>query len=46
MLANASDPTKQVSDIEDLVATRGIDALVVLPSIDEPLNRVRAGRGG
>jgi ribose transport system substrate-binding protein len=37
VIATASDPAKQVSDIEDMVATRGIDALVVLPFESEPL---------
>lgn len=37
VLATASDPAKQVSDIEDMVATRKIDALVVLPFESEPL---------
>ncbi len=37
VLATASDPAKQVSDIEDMVATRNIDALVVLPFESEPL---------
>lgn len=37
VLTTASDPGKQVSDIEDMVATRGIDALVVLPFESEPL---------
>ncbi|MGZ9811025.1 ABC transporter substrate-binding protein [Pseudoroseicyclus sp. H15] len=37
VLATASDPAKQVSDIEDMVATRGISALVVLPFESEPL---------
>ena len=37
VLATASDPTKQVNDIEDMVATRNIDALVVLPFESEPL---------
>ena len=37
VLATASDPGKQVSDIEDMVATRNIDALVVLPFESEPL---------
>lgn len=37
VLATASDPGKQVSDIEDMVATRHIDALVVLPFESEPL---------
>jgi ribose transport system substrate-binding protein len=31
VLATASDAAKQVNDIEDMVATRNIDALVVLP---------------
>lgn len=37
VLATASDAAKQVSDIEDMVATRHIDALVVLPFESEPL---------
>jgi ribose transport system substrate-binding protein len=37
VLSTASDPAEQVSDIEDMVATRGIDALVVLPFESEPL---------
>ncbi|GGL50841.1 ABC transporter substrate-binding protein [Wenxinia marina] len=37
VLATASDPAKQVSDIEDMVAARGISALVVLPFESEPL---------
>ncbi|WP_279482943.1 ABC transporter substrate-binding protein [Aureimonas sp. SK2] len=37
VLATAADPSKQVSDIEDMVATRNIDALVVLPFESEPL---------
>ncbi|WP_435169862.1 ABC transporter substrate-binding protein [Falsirhodobacter sp. 1013] len=37
VIASASDPSKQVSDIEDMVATRNIDALVVLPFESEPL---------
>ncbi len=37
VLATASDPAKQVSDIEDMMATRNIDALVVLPFESEPL---------
>nr|WP_240804553.1 ABC transporter substrate-binding protein [Qingshengfaniella alkalisoli] len=37
VLATASDPAKQVNDIEDMVAARGIDALVVLPFESEPL---------
>jgi ribose transport system substrate-binding protein len=37
VLATASDPGTQVNDIEDMVATRNIDALVVLPFESEPL---------
>ncbi len=37
VLATASDPGKQVNDIEDMVATRDIAALVVLPFESEPL---------
>jgi len=37
VLTTASDPSKQVNDIEDMVATRHIDALVVLPFESEPL---------
>lgn len=37
VLATAADPAEQVADIEDMVATRGIDALVVLPFESEPL---------
>ncbi len=37
VLATASDPAKQVADIEDMMATRNIDALVVLPFESEPL---------
>ena len=37
VLSTASDPATQVSDIEDMVATRGIDALVVLPFESDPL---------
>ena len=37
VLSTASDPAEQVSDIEDMVATRSIDALVVLPFESEPL---------
>jgi ribose transport system substrate-binding protein len=37
VLATASDPAKQVNDIEDMMATRNIDALVVLPFESEPL---------
>ncbi|SDE73314.1 ribose transport system substrate-binding protein [Paracoccus isoporae] len=37
VLTTTSDPGTQVSDLEDMVATRGIDALVVLPFESEPL---------
>ncbi|WBU52618.1 ABC transporter substrate-binding protein [Paracoccus sp. SCSIO 75233] len=37
VLSTAGDPGKQVSDIEDMLATRNIDALVVLPFESEPL---------
>jgi ribose transport system substrate-binding protein len=37
VLSTASDPGTQVNDIEDMVATRNIDALVVLPFESEPL---------
>jgi ribose transport system substrate-binding protein len=37
VLTTAADPARQVSDIEDMVATRNIDALVVLPFESEPL---------
>ncbi len=37
VLSTASDPSKQVNDIEDMMATRNIDALVVLPFESEPL---------
>lgn len=37
VLATASDAAKQVNDIEDMMATRNIDALVVLPFESEPL---------
>lgn len=37
VLATTSDAAKQVSDLEDMVATRNIDALVVLPFESEPL---------
>ena len=33
VLATASDPGKQVNDVEDMVATRNIDALVILPFV-------------
>lgn len=37
VLATAGDAAEQVSDIEDMVATREISALVVLPFESEPL---------
>lgn len=37
VLSTAGDPGKQVSDIEDMLATRNIDGLVVLPFESEPL---------
>ncbi|MDR7125209.1 ABC transporter substrate-binding protein [Pseudotabrizicola sp. 4114] len=37
VLATASDPARQVNDIEDMLATRNISALVVLPFESEPL---------
>ncbi|SER84070.1 monosaccharide ABC transporter substrate-binding protein, CUT2 family [Tranquillimonas rosea] len=37
VLSTAPDPGQQVNDIEDMVAARGIDALVVLPFESEPL---------
>ncbi|MFV0332752.1 MAG: ABC transporter substrate-binding protein [Tropicimonas sp.] len=37
VLSTASDPSKQVNDIEDMLATRNISALVVLPFESEPL---------
>lgn len=37
VLSTAGDPGQQVSDIEDMLATRNIDALVVLPFESEPL---------
>ena len=37
VLATASDPGKQVSDLEDMMATRNIDALVILPFESDPL---------
>ncbi|MGR3633433.1 MAG: substrate-binding domain-containing protein [Limimaricola soesokkakensis] len=40
VLSTASDPAEQVSDIEDMVATRGIDALVVLPFESGPVQAV------
>lgn len=37
VLSTAGESGKQVSDIEDMLATRNIDALVVLPFESEPL---------
>ncbi|PVH30724.1 ABC transporter substrate-binding protein [Pararhodobacter oceanensis] len=37
VLSTASDPGAQVNDIEDMVATRNISALVVLPFESDPL---------
>ncbi|WP_288950246.1 ABC transporter substrate-binding protein [uncultured Paracoccus sp.] len=37
VLSTAGDGAKQVNDIEDMMATRNIDALVVLPFESEPL---------
>ncbi|WP_410219180.1 ABC transporter substrate-binding protein [Paracoccus sp. (in: a-proteobacteria)] len=37
VLTTTSDASQQVSDLEDMVATRNIDALVVLPFESEPL---------
>ena len=37
VLSTAGDASKMVNDIEDMVATRDIDALVVLPFESEPL---------
>lgn len=37
VLATAGDAGKMVNDVEDMVATRDIDALVVLPFESEPL---------
>lgn len=37
VLATSGDSAKMVSDIEDMMATRNIDALVVLPFESEPL---------
>lgn len=37
VLVTSSDAARQVADIEDMVATRGIDALVVLPFESDPL---------
>jgi len=45
VLATASDPGKQVSDVEDMMATRDIDALVILPFESDPLTAGRGCRG-
>lgn len=37
VLATASDAAKQVSDLEDMLATRNIDGLVILPFESDPL---------
>lgn len=37
VLATAGDAGKQVSDVEDMMATRNIDALVILPFESDPL---------
>ncbi len=37
VLATAPDASKQVNDIEDMMATRNIDGLVILPFESEPL---------
>lgn len=37
ILATAGESAKQVADIEDMLATRDIDALIVLPFESEPL---------
>ncbi len=37
VLATAGDAGKMVNDVEDMVATRNIDALVILPFESEPL---------
>ena len=37
VLSTSGEASKQVSDIEDMLATRNIDALVVLPFESEPL---------
>jgi ribose transport system substrate-binding protein len=45
VLATAADPGKQASDLEDMVATRNIDALVILPgdpdALTSPIQRVK-----
>ena len=46
VLSTAGDSAKQVNDIEDMVATRNIDALVVLPfesaPLTDPVKQVKA----
>jgi ribose transport system substrate-binding protein len=37
VLSTASDPGAQVNDVEDMLATRNIDALVILPFESDPL---------
>ncbi|ESR27279.1 ABC transporter substrate-binding protein [Lutibaculum baratangense] len=37
VLATAGSPSEQVSDLEDMMATRNIDALVILPFESDPL---------
>lgn len=37
VLATAGDAGKQASDVEDMMATRNIDALVILPTDPDPL---------
>jgi ribose transport system substrate-binding protein len=45
VLATAGDPGKQASDLEDMLATRNIDALVILPgdpdALTSPILRVK-----
>jgi ribose transport system substrate-binding protein len=45
VLATAADPGKQASDLEDMVSTRHIDALVILPgdpdALTSPIKRVK-----
>ena len=46
VLATAPDAAKQASDLEDMLATRNIDALVILPTdsdpMTSPIKRVKA----
>jgi ribose transport system substrate-binding protein len=37
VLDTAGDPGKQASDLEDMLATRNIDALVILPTDSDPM---------